>query len=120
MAIASEDEAIKELVESAWDYTVVSCNSVLKHAHMYGIRFMEIPDPNVRDIHELYVSTVLPLLDQLSKHPAIVGEHCMNIIDVQQFILHIRHIVAAIDRDNEKDFKEAVEQLSGHPHLAKF
>lgn len=111
------NETVKKSVLAAWDATILFCNRVLQHCHVYGIRLMDIPNPNIHDLHNLLKLAVLPVLTKLAEDHCVEPEDGIKIDNIRQYSWHLEKIVAAIDADDERAFSEAVAALSKEAHI---
>lgn len=104
-------------VHILWELVVHSCNRVLDHAHVYGFRLMDIPDPNINQIAELFDVHIIPLLDKLAREHEFSPESGIKIANIKQYTLHLRAITLAISNDDHAEFERIVDLLKAEPML---
>lgn len=117
--IDPSSELVRQKVSQVWDLTISFCNKVLQHCDVYGIQLMDIPDPNVHQMHHSLSVVVLPMLEKLSEDPNVdlEPEDGIRIANIKQYIWHLSNVVSAIIKDNEQAFDEAVMALSREAHI---
>jgi hypothetical protein len=102
---------IKQRVKYVWDLVVHISNDVLRHADMYGIRAMDIPDPNVHQLHTFLKIGIIPILESLAKDPNIHPHDGVKLHCLHQCIHHISVMVNAIKNSDDNEFERAVTAL---------
>tara|TARA_A100000171_G_C2139929_1_gene154214 strand:+ start:8866 stop:9336 length:471 start_codon:yes stop_codon:yes gene_type:complete len=100
----------EKYIDFAWNTIVRVCNTVLVHADSFGFQLMHLPDPDIKKMyHNLQV--LIPLLEKITELESDPEQNRI-VINLRQYLLHLRTIVQAIDNQDEESFDRAIELLS--------
>lgn len=117
MTELTEIELAKEnlLVSACWNLVVQHSNRILFQAGLYGFKFMDMPNPNARELLRLLRIIVIPALKGLDKAGTIDPLNGVKINTMSRTISYICDITTALEKENQEDFAAAVTALRKQP-----
>ena len=108
------DDAVKALVEKAWESVFITSNKVIRDAGIFGFEGIEvIPNPNIHQMLTTLtiVSNVLDFMLSLSSEAEIDYDARRLILNAKQQILTLERVATALKAVNREDFNQAMQDL---------
>jgi hypothetical protein len=104
-------------VENVWHKVVYSCNKIMDHAQVYGIKLMDIPEPNIHQLAKSIEKFVIPLLDELARDYDFSPESGIRVANIKTLSIHLRELIVAIDEQDVNRFNQVIALLNNEPML---
>ncbi|MBO0611693.1 hypothetical protein [Thiothrix fructosivorans] len=107
----SLDALIDEEVKAAYEDVIQTCNKIIYHSNTYGFQFMHMPDPNVHQMSRTLDEMVVPIIDMLVARGNFSPESGLKMVNIKQYVLHIRELTLALDNQDKAAFDRVVSVL---------
>jgi len=115
--LSKEQEELKHRVQKVLGRSIQFCLKVLSQVEIHAFKFMSDADPNVFEISHIFDFVILPILEKLESDPNLLPEDAIKIVNIQQYSLHLRNIVKALNKNDEPAFNQAVKELDSESFL---
>lgn len=115
-----EDEAIKQLITTAWEGIFKTSGKVIQHSGLYGFDGMAlIPNPNIHQMMRSVkilagmIAEIVDTLDAANVEP----DYRRLVINTQEQVRRLERVASALIADDREVFNEAIEDLKKQAHF---
>ncbi|HRJ52301.1 MAG TPA: hypothetical protein PLE99_06015 [Candidatus Thiothrix moscowensis] len=106
-----QDSLIDDEVKAIYEEVIHTCNRIINHSNIYGFQLMHIPDPNIHQMSRTLDEMVVPIIDRLVVYGDFSPESGLKIVNVRQYVLHIRELTLALANQDKSAFDQVVSVL---------